>query len=92
MFPQFKRKAAPEQTSLPEDWFVFKDMLLTMRLAVLTDRKPHKAVRALALKWHSNSKYKNPVCQAVLLRLASDKRPKQSLDQLIELYNFLEEE
>ncbi|QYW03258.1 hypothetical protein pEaSNUABM14_00299 [Erwinia phage pEa_SNUABM_14] len=87
-----KVKAESKQRSIPEDWPVFKDMLLTLRIAVLTDEKPHAKLRALALQWYTDGKYRNPVCDSVLLRLTAEKRPKQTLDQLITLYNFLEEE
>lgn len=91
MKPNFKLKNQSKESSLPEDWSVFKDMLLNLRLAVLSDNKPHKKIRVLALKWYSDGKYRNPVCDAVLTRLVADKRPKQTLDELISIYIDLEE-
>ncbi|ARW58933.1 hypothetical protein HOS33_gp293 [Erwinia phage vB_EamM_Y3] len=77
--------------SKPEDWQLFKDMLLNLRLAVLTEPKPHAKVRELCRTWYSGGKYRSPICDSTLIRLSSTKKAHTLLDELIELYVDIEE-
>ena len=74
-----------------EDWQVFKDMLLNLRLAVAVDPRPDTAVRHLARTWFDEGKYRNPTCDSVLIKLSALKKANSTLEELIALYIDLEE-
>lgn len=85
------KKALMKTCSTPGDWQIFKDMLLTLRLAVAVEPRPDAAVRHLARTWYSEGKYRSPVCDATLLKLTALKKANRTLEEMIELYIDLEE-
>lgn len=86
-----QRTAANKITSSPQDWEVYKDMLLNLRLAVAIDKRPDAAIRHLARTWYAEEKYAIPVCKATLLKLMSLKKANSTLEEMIALYIDIEE-
>lgn len=78
--------------SKPEDWSLFKDMLLNLRLAVAVEPRPDAAVRHLARVWYDEGKYRSPTCDSVLIKLTALKKANRTLEELIALYINLEDE
>lgn len=76
--------------STPEDWDLFKEMLLNLRLAVAVDPRPDTAVRHLARTWYDQGKYRNPTCDSVLIKLTALKKANRTLEELIALYIDIE--
>lgn len=85
------KKKMMKACSQPDDWQMFKDMLLNLRLAVAVYPRPDAAVRHLARTWYSDGKYRSPICDSTLLKLTALKKANLTLEEMIDLYIDLEE-
>lgn len=85
------KKQLMKACSQDEDWIVFKDMLLNLKLAVAVEPRPDTALRHLARTWVDMPRYSSPVCRSTLIKLSALKKANNTLEELIDLYTNLEE-